>query len=398
VDQGSRNNNNGNDSILKVQAKKSNSNMRALVRFDLPAAPQGCAVASATLRLYAASSTNGRTLQVFQLVGGWSEGSVTWNNQPETTGAAVTTASGSGWRQWDVSALVEAMYAGANHGFLVRDAASNGNGFEQQFHSREKGENVPQLVLTFSEAAGAASAPTATSTLAPTATSTPTATPTETPSPSATPSATPTALATPTDTPSAQGTPSSTPTPTQTALPTQTPTATLVNCGGPVSLTAAADAWLDENSAGNNYGGDSILKVQSKGPSDNFRALVSFNLPSLPAGCIVQSASLRLYAPSANSGRTLEAWQAAAGWTESTVAWNNQPATVGQAAAAAAANGWNTWNVTAQVQSMYAAGASHGFLIRDAAEGGGGFEQQFHSREKGETPPALEITFGPANP
>jgi hypothetical protein len=41
---------------------------------------------------------------------------------------------------------------------------------------------------------------------------------------------------------------------------------------------------------------------------------------------------------------------------------------------------------------------NHGFLVRDATEGGGGFEQQFHSREKGETPPTLVIQFGPAGP
>jgi hypothetical protein len=47
------------------------------------------------------------------------------------------------------------------------------------------------------------------------------------------------------------------------------------------------------------------------------------------------------------------------------------------------------------VLSMYDLGAAHGFLIRDAVEGGPGVEQQYHSREKGETPPTLIITFGP---
>lgn len=41
------------------------------------------------------------------------------------------------------------MYApSANHGFLIRDA-SEGNDAEQQFQAREKGENVPQLVVRF---------------------------------------------------------------------------------------------------------------------------------------------------------------------------------------------------------------------------------------------------------
>jgi hypothetical protein len=45
---------------------------------------------------------------------------------------------------------------------------------------------------------------------------------------------------------------------------------------------------------------------------------------------------------------------------------------------------------------MVDAGANHGFLIRDATEGGSGSEQQYHSREKGENPPMLIITFAPA--
>jgi hypothetical protein len=75
---------------------------------------------------------------------------VTWNNQPATTGTAATTSSGSGYRQWTVTSQVQAMYAaGANHGFLIRDASESGGGAEQQFHSREKGESMPQLVITF---------------------------------------------------------------------------------------------------------------------------------------------------------------------------------------------------------------------------------------------------------
>jgi hypothetical protein len=78
---------------------------------------------------------------------------VTWASQPATVGAAATTPSGnaSGYREWTVTTQVQAMYApGANHGFLIRDAAENAGGFDQSFHSREKvGDNTPQLVITF---------------------------------------------------------------------------------------------------------------------------------------------------------------------------------------------------------------------------------------------------------
>jgi hypothetical protein len=132
-----------------VQSKAPNDNFRALVRFTLPAVPAGCSLQAATLRLYAASAASGRTLQAWRIAVAWTEGGVTWSNQPAATGTAATTTSGTGYRQWSVTAQVQAMYAGANNGFLIRDAVENNSGAEQQLHSREKGQNVPQLVLTF---------------------------------------------------------------------------------------------------------------------------------------------------------------------------------------------------------------------------------------------------------
>jgi hypothetical protein len=80
----------------------------------------------------------------------WTEGGLTWNNQPATTGTAATVASGSGYREWDVVGQVQNMYSTANNGFLIRDSAENGGGIDQVFHSREKGsDNPPRLVITF---------------------------------------------------------------------------------------------------------------------------------------------------------------------------------------------------------------------------------------------------------
>jgi hypothetical protein len=112
--------------------------------------PSGCQVTSAKLRLYATSYKTGRTLQALMVAAPWTEGALTWNNQPGTTGAAATVASGSGYREWDVLGQVVNMYATANNGFLIRDAAENGGGIDQVFHSREKGsDNPPRLVITF---------------------------------------------------------------------------------------------------------------------------------------------------------------------------------------------------------------------------------------------------------
>jgi hypothetical protein len=67
-------------------------------------------------------------------------------------GSSATTSSGFGYREWNVTSHVNSFFAtGVNHGFMVRDAAENQDA-EQQFHSREKGEDPPQLILTFAPA------------------------------------------------------------------------------------------------------------------------------------------------------------------------------------------------------------------------------------------------------
>ena len=165
----------------------------------------------------------------------------------------------------------------------------------------------------------------------------------------------------------------------------------ITGCGPPITVAASADAWLEQNSPSSNRGADSILKVKSQGATDNFRAVVRFELPTLPDGCAVESATLRLFAASSVSGRSLEAHRLSTRWTESGVKWANQPATTGPAAVTASGTGYREWNVSDQLRAMLDLGVNHGFLIRDAAEGGTGAEQSFHARDKGESPPQLII-------
>ena len=164
--------------------------------------------------------------------------------------------------------------------------------------------------------------------------------------------------------------------------------------GSTVTVGAAADSWILQDSAGSNYGTDSSLKVNSKGPNQNSRALVRFNMPTIPAGCLLTSAKLRMYSGSYKTGRTLQALRIDASWTESNVRWNNQPAPAGTAATVASGSGYREWTVTSIVQTQYST-TNNGFLIRDAAENNGGMEQVFNSREKGaDNPPRLVLTFG----
>src|SRR5947208_2141916 len=78
--------------------------------------------------------------------------------------------------------------------------------------------------------------------------------------------------------------------------------------------------------------------------------LLKFTLPATPANCTVTAATLQLTVSSGTSGRTLQAFQAAATWTETGVTWNTQPATTGSAATTASAtSGTLSFSVLSQV-------------------------------------------------
>jgi hypothetical protein len=154
VDEGNANSNFGGSSTLVVRSARTllllPNNARSFVRFPLPAVPAYCTLTGATLRLNASSAQTGRTLQAFRSADTWSESTLTWNNQPGVTGTAVTTPSGLGWREWDVLAHVQVMYAGQNNGFVVRDAQEGASTANTQTFSSREGAIPPQLVLTFS--------------------------------------------------------------------------------------------------------------------------------------------------------------------------------------------------------------------------------------------------------
>jgi hypothetical protein len=169
-----------------------------------------------------------------------------------------------------------------------------------------------------------------------------------------------------------------------------------VDCGPPITLDSTADAWVEQNSPGNNKGDDSTLKVKSQGPTDNFRLLIRFEqLPLAPVGCELGSAELRLFSDGAAEGRTIEAIRLASAWFEDTVTWSNQPGTSGVGAESPSGKGDRSWDVTSQIEAMFSFG-DFGFVIRDSVESDLGHEQSYYSREKSEGQPRLVIEFVPA--
>jgi hypothetical protein len=123
---------------------------RSLVTFALPLTPDGCSVTAATLKLWTSATGGTRTINAFQAGGAWTEGALTWNNQPATTGsaAAATSTAANSWTSWTVTTIAQALYAGTNNGFILKDSAEGTGTVLQTYHTREN-TNDPQLVLTF---------------------------------------------------------------------------------------------------------------------------------------------------------------------------------------------------------------------------------------------------------
>lgn len=168
-------------------------------------------------------------------------------------------------------------------------------------------------------------------------------------------------------------------------------TFTGLGCPGTSTVNSDADTFVSEAQPTVNQGSRGSMYVNSEKPAANQRVLVRCPHPAIPVGCVLSGASLRLPTLSADTFRTLETYQAATAWDESTVTWADQPMTLGlPATAPAGAN--RTFDVHSQVNLMYA-GVNNGFVVMDATEGsGGGGRRQWMGTREGA--PRLHITLG----
>ena len=510
VDQFAPTTNYGATADLAVDPRTNRLN-HSLVKFSLPAQPDRC-VLTATLRVHTTTGVAGRTLQAYQAGAAWTEGAVTWNLKPATTGTAATAASRAtaGFVDFSVTGIVTAMYAGTNEGFLLKDAAEGtGAGFGQALSSRT-GANPPQLVLTYTATAGKPAAPSGTTATMATATRinvswtdnantetgfvierSPAGTGTwttagtvgvnvtsfsdtgltpataydyrvrasnaqgnsaasnvataTTDSPPATTPAAPTSLtagtvginnvnlswtdnATSEDSFTIERSPAGAN--TWTTAGTVGPNVTSFNSTGlnggtsyehrvravnnagastwsntvtsstsacstaPMqTLTATGDTAVVESSPTANFGTDAVNFGVRSQTGANARALVKFDLSSVPTGCSVATASLRINVTSATAGRTMQTWRAASTWTETSPTWASHPATAGTAVSTTPAAGWNVILVTAHTNAMLSSGNHYGFLLRDATESAATAATQAMTPRETANPPQLIITF-----
>lgn len=143
-----------------------------------------------------------------------------------------------------------------------------------------------------------------------------------------------------------------------------------------VTLVADADTYLDQTRPDENYGPGESLEIRSW-LTQNARALLSFDLSTVPPGAAVTKARFLLHVGDSSSpDRTYQCHRITTAWEEDSVSWSSTPQTISRYMTEApieTSAGGVTWDVTEQVRQLLIgirehAWINHGWMIMDKAE------------------------------
>ncbi|NLE77017.1 MAG: DNRLRE domain-containing protein, partial [Chloroflexi bacterium] len=301
-----------------------------LLRFELPALPQGATLVQAKLTVFAQyrSNTNWMWLEAYDVYRSWLPTEATWTKasnaltwaQPGcgcTATDRASTPTDSVFMQssgvaydLDLTPLVQRWLEdpNTNRGVLLWANSSGSVQYDLASCEAESAGRRPKLTLAYHLEGDPAPA-TATATPTPTAGSAATATPTRT----ATAGSAATATPTPTHTATAGSAATATPTRTATAQPSQTVETV---------LAIGQDAYISQWFPTTAFGASSLLGIR---PPDVSAALFQFNLSPIPQGAQILSASLQLWAQRQSNVHSLTAavYPITKPWNAASATWNN---------------------------------------------------------------------------
>lgn len=128
-------------------------NRKGFVSFDLTGR-SGSSVASALLKVYCNAASASTPVEIYGLTGSdaWIEsgtGSITWNNQPSSTGAVLVgtiNVSAAGWYTIDATSYVNSRISG-DQKMTFKMQVENNNGVSISFNSKENTSNKPVLTV-----------------------------------------------------------------------------------------------------------------------------------------------------------------------------------------------------------------------------------------------------------
>lgn len=155
------------------------------------------------------------------------------------------------------------------------------------------------------------------------------------------------------------------------------------------TLTAEADAFVLNNQPNANRGSIKLLRVRN----DVKYSYLRFQVPELPAGELVSTATLSLYASSpSRCSLGVDVLRAASdSWGETTINWTNQPGPTGAVLANASwtTSGYRSFDVTTAIEGS----GPVSFTLRHAIGCVAPSDTTFHSRE-GVNRPQLVVETG----
>ncbi len=176
-----------------------------------------------------------------------------------------------------------------------------------------------------------------------------------------------------------------------------------------VQLLAVADTFLKQDKTDENNGDDDELKLRAEVGKVQ-RALLQFDLSSIPANAIVTSAKLELYVTSDRSGVTVNVhrltgdWQEGTGQDESGADWDHHDdpnawatpggdfdPTISGSLVPDTENVWIETDVTSMVYDWVDGSHANDGLALDPIGASGDFK--FGSRDKNGKEPRLDVTY-----
>ncbi len=161
-----------------------------------------------------------------------------------------------------------------------------------------------------------------------------------------------------------------------------------------VTLSAAADAYVDSTKPNTNFGGASELDVSWDGKIYVTRSLARFSLVSIPADATIEKATFGLYLQSGGGATPvlIDVGRVLSSWKESSVTYANAPGAVAvDSRSVGTSSGWYSWDVTDVVQAWMKGSAPNYGLAVGGPMTGGGYDRQFMAREKGPAPRLIVV-------